>query len=698
MKVNVEITENLTNASSSKTLKLNRNNHLDNYKKDQSKYSSTSNSILHIDTTPKREFHNFLRTTKNKSTTNKLLKTKHIYIDTREKSPINEDNSLEEYMSRKLVKKKILLNKINKLNLHKKKSPSYTYKKRIESSNSNTIDDNNHTINNVNNIFEMKLKNTPIKLKNLVYKKTINKTAALKNKISSIYIRDIEKINNELMITNLQKEIESLNKEKIYKSMLINNMKQQIEEYQKDKEFIDKNNKLLKEINSMKEKKCQKENNHNKEKKNLTNVDQLELLEKLKKNITKHQDLIKELQNENKQLKIDLNKILIPSNNKIENKIAEKKKKKIENMNKIEQKEEDIFSEYVKMKYISTIKNNTNDFRDLKLLTEKQRDKIHFLIQMTLLSNGITENKVMNLLLENLTNFNIIIQKFTDDFLKLNNLLDKQTIQNYFISLICTNDFSKNGKEKILKFNIQSLFLEFRSYFSNINFQNFFASKKINSIINKNENIKQLINECKYQDKFNTGHIELKQFNEIFKNAYGNFYETNNHNLYVILIYIMKNYQKVENIDLFYLCYKNLNIEEYSQINSNNSSVKLSYNYNNDNLGKKTDDIKHYYSSNNSEKNVNESCESKCKSIKSSQEITANVEIEVLKSTAYVNLKLFNHDKENRLKNSEDKSDSEKVSEDNTKKYDFISRIVKSFLDEVFKECYEYVKRRSIIV
>ena len=695
MKVNVEITENLTNASSSKTLKLNRNNHLDNYKKDQSKYSSTSNSILHIDTTPKREFHNFLRTTKNKSTTNKLLKTKHIYIDTREKSPINEDNSLEEYMSRKLVKKKILLNKINKLNLHKKKSPSYTYKKRIESSNSNTIDDNNHTINNVNNIFEMKLKNTPIKLKNLVYKKTINKTAALNNKISSIYIRDIEKINNELMITNLQKEIESLNKEKIYKSMLINNMKQQIEEYQKDKEFHDKNNKLLKEINSVKEKKNHKENNINNGKITFNNVDQLELLEKLKNNITKHQDLIKELQNENKQLKIDLNKILIPNNNKIENKIAEKKKKKIENINKIEQKEEDIFSEYVKMKYISNIKNNTNN---LKLVTEKQKDKIHFLIQMTLLSNGITENKVMNLLLENLTNFNIIIQKFTDDFLKLNNLLDKQTIQNYFISLICTNDFSKNGKEKILKFNIQSLFLEFRSYFSNINFQNFFASKKINSIINKNENIKQLINECKYQDKFNTGHIELKQFNEIFKNAYGNFYETNNHNLYVILIYIMKNYQKVENLDLFYLCYKNLNIEEYSQINSNNSSVKLSYNYNNDNLGKKTDDIKHYYSSNHSEKNVNESSESKCKSIKSSQEITANVEIEVLKSTAYINLKLFNHDKENRLKNSEDKSDSEKISEDNTKKYDFISRIVKSFLDEVFKECCEDVKRRKIIV
>ena len=158
----------------------------------------------------------------------------------------------------------------------------------------------------------------------------------------------------------------------------------------------------------------------------------------------------------------------------------------------------------------------------------------------------------------------------------------------------------------------------------------------------------------------------------------------------------MKNYQKVGNLDLFYLRYKNLNIEEYSQINNNNSSVKLSYNYNNDNLGKKTDDIKHYNSSNNSEKNVNESSESKCKSIKSSQEITANVEINVLKSTAYVNLKLFNHEKENRLKNSEDKSESEKISEDNTKKYDFISRIAKSFVDEVFKECYNNVERKTI--
>ena len=695
MKVNVVVTGNLTNASSSKTLKLNKNRHINKSKKDQNKHNSISNTNLHVNTTPKRELPDFLKTTKNKSTkSNKAQKIKHIYIDTKEKSPINEDDSLEEFISKKQVKQKLL----NKINIHKKKSPSFICKKRIEMS--HTIEDN-HTINNVNNIFEMKLKNTPIKLKNLVNKKTINKTITTKNKISSIYARDIEKTNNELMIKNLQKEIESLNRENLYKGMLINNMKQQIEEYQKDKEFIDKNNKLLKEINSMKEKKCQKENNHNKEKKNLTNIDQLELLEKLKKNITKHQDLITQLQNQNQQLKMDLDKVLHPGNNKIKSKISEENNKKNENKNNdIERKEEDIFSEYIKNKYISKIKNNNNNnYETLKLLTDKKKDEIHFMIQMTLLSNGITEDKVMNLLLENLTNLNQIIQIFTNGFLKLNNALDKQTIQNYFMTLICINDdISKSIKEKNLKFNILSLFLEFHSYFSNINFQNFFASKKINNIIDKNENIKQLINECKYQDQFGTGHIELKEFNEIFKNAYGNFNEADNHNLYIILIYIMKNYQKIDNLDLFYLCYNNLNIEEYFKIKNNNTIVKTAGDYNNDNLGKKPDDSRRYFSPNYSENNVDESSDSKCKSITSSEEITANVKIDVLKSTAYVNLKLFNYEKENQLKNSEDMSESEKMSEDNGNKYDFVSRIVKSFVDEIFRNCGIDAKRRSVIV
>ena len=693
MKVNVVVTENLRSTASSKALKLTKNYHLSKSKKNQNKYSN-SNTNLHINTTPKRELPNFSRTTKNHSTkSNKAQKTKHIYINTKEKSPKNEDNSLDEYISKKKTKPKLL----DKINLHKKKSPSFICKKRIEMS--HTIEDNN-TINNVKNIFEMKLKNTPIKLKNLARKRIFNKTATINNKITSIYSREIEKNNKKLTISNLQKEIESLNRENLYKGMLINNMKQQIEEYQKDKEFTDKNNKLLKEINSMKEKKNHKENNRNNENKNLTNANQLEILEKLKKNITKHQNLITELQNENKQLKIDLDKKLHPNNHINKNKKSEDISKRNENIiNNIEQKEEDSFSEYVKMKCISNIKKNKNNYGDLKLLTDKQKNEIHFMIQMILLSNGIAEDKVMNLLLENLTNLNKIIEKLINDYLKLNSILDKQTIHNYFISLICINDdISKVDKEEDLKFNIISLFIEFHSYFSNINLQNFFASKKVNSIIDKNENIKQLITECKYQDQFNTGTIELKQFNEIFINAYGNLNEINNHNLYVILIYIMKIYKKIENLDLFYLCYKNLNIDEYSQINSNIPTIKSACNYNNDNLGKKPDDTKQYFAQNYSENNVNESSESKGKSAKSSEEITANVEIDVLKSTAYVNLKLIKDDKENNLKNSEDMSESEKISEENGNRYDFASRIAKSFVDDIFKNCGADVKRRSVII
>ena len=160
----------------------------------------------------------------------------------------------------------------------------------------------------------------------------------------------------------------------------------------------------------------------------------------------------------------------------------------------------------------------------------------------------------------------------------------------------------------------------------------------------------------------------------------------------------MKNYQKIDNLDLFYLCYNNLNIEEYFKIKNNNTIVKTAGDYNNDNLGKKPDDSRRYFSPNYSENNVDESSDSKCKSITSSEEITANVKIDVLKSTAYVNLKLFNYEKENQLKNSEDMSESEKMSEDNGNKYDFVSRIVKSFVDEIFRNCGIDAKRRSVIV
>ena len=43
-------------------------------------------------------------------------------------------------------------------------------------------------------------------------------------------------------------------------------------------------------------------------------------------------------------------------------------------------------------------------------------------------------------------------------------------------------------------------------------------------------------------------------------------------------------------------------------------------------------------------------------------------------------------------------SESEKMSEDNGNKYDFVSRIVKSFVDEIFRNCGIDAKRRSVIV
>ena len=70
--------------------------------------------------------------------------------------------------------------------------------------------------------------------------------------LNTVYLNNIEKNNNIMIIINFQNELESLKKENLYKIMLVTNMKQQIEEYQKQQHIIRENNLLKQEIELLK--------------------------------------------------------------------------------------------------------------------------------------------------------------------------------------------------------------------------------------------------------------------------------------------------------------------------------------------------------------------------------------------------------------------------------------------------------------
>jgi hypothetical protein len=163
----------------------------------------------------------------------------------------------------------------------------------------------------------------------------------------------------------------------------------------------------------------------------------------------------------------------------------------------------------------------------------------------------------------------------------------------------------------------------------------------------------------------NVGIIELNQFNDIFVSAYGNY--TNNKKnkaLYDLLIYIMKNYHNLNDLGLYNLCYLNLTSNIFHQRINNLKGVKDNEN---DNLGaSENNDIQDIFSrtsfnknnisnnlsnSNNIENNTMNSNKSNkilgknTKNLKnnSSEDIVANVSINVEQSTALVNVKFKNH-------------------------------------------------------
>ena len=378
------------------------------------------------------------------------------------------------------------------------------------------------------------------------------------------------------------------------------------------------------------------------------NNNRVDLFDKIKYEYFDSQNQVNELKKQNKELKNELKKI---SNNiaikreveiKIEGNGSNFNIKGSKNNTKLENNN---LNSYIENKYKLSLSQEKEDINNYyKPLKEDQLKEIRFLIKMILNSNNISKDKLLNFLINNLVNLNDIINSIITDYLKTNSTFDKVLLRHYLTS-ICYS-----GKSKT--FNINNLFCEINYYYIGIekiknNIQN------IHHFLSNNENIKQLINECKFKDQFNVGIIELIQFNEIFIGAYGNFINNEkNKELYDLLIFAMKNYYNLTDLGLYHLCYQNLNYETFQQKLNNSHKIKNVNDKENDNLGKNEDETNdifannYYISSNNSENNSKNNSykysNTNKKSI-SNEDVFADVSINVEQSTALVNVKFKNH-------------------------------------------------------
>ena len=366
---------------------------------------------------------------------------------------------------------------------------------------------------------------------------------------------------NKLLIENLEKELEFLKKEKEYKNNMIEKLKEQINESRNKQEIIKENKKLKKEIKILKA--------------NIKNVnekiyDDIDLFDKFKNEYINKKNKVIQLKNENDALikKLDYkryNNLQIRKNIEINYIPHMKKKKQIKKLNnKSHNYNNNNLNKYIEKKYKSDLESegeNINNYT--KLLNLEQIKEIRYLIKMIFYSNKITKDKLLNLIIKNLMNFNDMIYSFIQ-LIKTNSPSDIILLKNYF-TFICFN----NNSSKIKIFNINNIFNEINLYFNDIEK----IKTEFDFLNNSNDKINQLIKECKYKDKYNKGKgtIELKQFNSIFNDIYGNF----NKNLkvkeiYDTYIYIMKNKDNLDKLNLYELSYKNININISQSIQDSN--------------------------------------------------------------------------------------------------------------------------------
>ena len=362
--------------------------------------------------------------------------------------------------------------------------------------------------------------------------------------------------NNKIIIENMKKEIEFLKKEKIYKNELIEKMRLQIKENKNRQRMINENKKLKKELKELKSS-IKIENNK----------------------VYKDVDLFDQFKNEyiNKkskvvQLKKEKDDLINELNYKVYNNLHIRKNIEINIKSELKHKNPrnkmNIYydmNKYIENRYISTLKKQRENFNDYtKALRTKQINEIRFLIKMIFYSNKITKDIVLNSVINNLINFNDIINSFIQ-LIKTKSNTDKKLLKNYF-TLICFDN--KNISNN---FNINNLFNEINHYFNDIenlkdNFEN------MNISVEKN---KKIFKACKLNDKIKSGLIELNHFNIIFKAIYGNFQDNKkNKDIYDTFVIIMKNYNDLKNLDLYNLSYKNLKISKTpDKLSSLNNSI-----------------------------------------------------------------------------------------------------------------------------
>ena len=661
MKVKVVLTKGFKNNRVTRTLKLGNRSHS---KTAQSSFKDLNIPITNnnITTIKKINNNNNNNRSKNKIQSNSKNKNNHIIIKAKEKALTKNISQTEQNQNKTTLD----VSPYKKVNLLKEKKN--LYKTRENSSSYVTLKRNKY--NNINDNLTDKEKlyfKTPIRMKKVrsvgggtTGIKKINYDSKIHEQyLSNIYYNNNEKNNNSMVIMNLQKELESLRRVNLYKTMLITNMKQQIEEYQKQQQIINENNILKEEIQLLKNKYNMNNNNDIKYSNNKIYKD-IDLFDKLKYEYFNSQKQVNELKKENNLLKNELNNKLnqnIICNKNID--IFLKAKSNPNNIinNKINNQKNNVFNlnSYIENKYKLVLQKENEEINNYyKPLSVFQKNEIRYLIKMTLNSNQIKKDKIINLFFNNLTNFNDIINSLIIDFLKSNSTFDKVILRHYFTSL-CIVEKNKN---KI--FNINNLFSEIVSYYDEFEeTKDNYSTQKIHHFLTNNESIEQLINECKFKDQFNSGKIELNQFNDIFIGAYGNFINNkNNKELYDLFIYIMKNYHNLNDLGLYNLCYYNLSNENYQQ---KAPSLKNVNNKENDNLGaneiiqdifnRKSYNINSSINNSNSNINDNNSLKSNqsnkylMKSIKnvSSEDVVANVSINVEHSTALVNVKFKNH-------------------------------------------------------
>ena len=389
--------------------------------------------------------------------------------------------------------------------------------------------------------------------------------------------------NNKIIIENMKKEIEFLKKENIYKNELIEKMKIQIKENKNSQRMINENKKLKKEL---KELKSSIKIENNKVYKDIDLFDQFknEYINKKSKVVQlkkEKDDLINEL-NYKVYTNLHIRKnIEINIKSELKHKNPRNKMNIYYDMNK-----------YIENRYISTLKKQRENFNDYtKALRTKQINEIRFLIKMIFYSNKITKDIVLNSVINNLMNFNDIINSFIQ-LIKTKSNTDKKLLKNYF-TLICFDN--KNISNN---FNINNLFNEINHYFNDIenlkdNFEN------MNISVEKN---KKIFKACKLNDKIKSGLIELNHFNIIFKAIYGNFQDNKkNKEIYDTFVIIMKNYNDLKNLDLYNLSYKNLKISKTpDKLSSLNNSI-ISNNIKNEEIinDNKNDNINNNINNNN---------------------------------------------------------------------------------------------------